>query len=140
MSSTGYISGVTSSPTTIAREEQRQENIQSGSNAKPSGPEEGIVVEIDPKLMRVRVARRDGTIVANNQFVRLDYTKEEFAQSFGDVKLGDVMLVTSTGIGGQPSGRIVARNGEDPENAIRPDNKVKLGVGPFLFPPGIGIG
>lgn len=143
MSSSGVISGVKSSPTTISGEKSRKTEIQSGAGSTVDEKvviEKGIVRQVHPTGLKVKATTHSGQLIANGQWITLDYPSVEFTQTFGEIEVGDVVRVFSVGIGGNPSAMIVGRAGEEPEKAIRLENKVKLGVGPFLFPPGIGIG
>lgn len=143
MSSTGYISSVMSAPTTSLGEDKRKSSMDTGSSATANEKvivERGIIREIHPENMMVRATTEDGHIIANGGWIALAYPSVEFTQGFGEVQVGDVIQVTSIGIGGNASATIIGRAGEVPENSVRMENKVKMGVGPFLFPPGIGVG
>lgn len=143
MSSSGVISGIKSSPITQAGEESRKSNMQGGAAATVDEKvviEKGIVRQVHPTGLKVKATTTGGQLIANGQWITLDYSPIELSQIFGDIEIGDVVRVFSVGIGGNPSATIIGKTGEEPEKAIRLESKVKLGVGPFLFPPGIGIG
>ena len=141
MSSSGTVSNVQSTPTTSLGEKARKTGVQSSAgDLRSPTSEKGVVRTIHSTGLKVKATTERGELIANGEWITLDYPVNEFVQTFGDIQEGDIIRIASTGLGGNPTGVIVGRTGENPEKAIRLENKVKLGVGPFLFPPGIGIG
>ena len=142
MSSAGVISGTKSGAITAAGESSRKADLASGAGPSQGivGPKRGIVRDKDPKGLRVKATTIQGEEINGGQWITLSYTADTFVETFGDIELGDVVDVNVINVHGKANAIIVGRSGEEPEYAIKLENKVKMGVGAFLFPPGIGVG
>src|SRR5574343_235575 len=130
------------SPNTSFDEAERQ---QAGAMSTMPSVNEGIritngqISEIHDTKPWVRVVTKEGTPIANGNWVPLSHTVDEIVERFGTIRKGMRVSVTHTGPeGSQALATIVGLENEEKHAALVPKNTVKKGLY-AIFTPGVGV-